>query len=160
MIKDITYLKTLRLQRDSPWWTWRAWTEQTSSSFWGRGGRRVINVHLWRRNDSRASRAVLKRFLQTYKKDDGPNQDETGSMAFHFCSSTKLRKSSLVRAPWYLRKTPSLQLKYHNDQKVASDCVGLTSNDKRAVNIKHLTRESSLPVNLQCECLLQKNSWN
>lgn len=34
-----------------------------------------------------------------------------GSIAFHFCSSIKLRNSSLVRAPWYFLKAPSLQLK-------------------------------------------------
>ena len=49
--------------------------------------------------------------LETHKNEDGPNQDESGSTAFHFCSWTKVRKSSLVRAPWYFRKTPSLQLK-------------------------------------------------
>lgn len=54
----------------------------------------------------------IQRFLiKAHRNEEGPNQEETGSTAFHFCSSTKLRKSSLVRAPWYFRKTPSLQLK-------------------------------------------------
>lgn len=35
----------------------------------------------------------------THMKEEGPNQEETGSMLCHFFSSMKLRKSSLVLAP-------------------------------------------------------------
>lgn len=62
------------------------------------------------RSPRRGSTRQKKKTMRTHRKDEGANQEETGSTALHFLSSTKLRKSSLVRAPWYLRKTPSLQL--------------------------------------------------
>ncbi len=55
--------------------------------------------------------------LETHRNEDGANQEDTGSTDSHFRSSTKLRKSSLVRAPWYFLKTPSLQLKHKHRRK-------------------------------------------
>lgn len=54
---------------------------------------------------------------KTYRKEEGPNQEDTGSMDFHSSSLMKLMKAALVLAPWYLLNSPSLQLENNTTTK-------------------------------------------